>query len=60
VTFKVYDAMGRLVATLIHNGRKEADIHQVRFDASNLPGGIYLVALRTGESFGTEKMLLIR
>ena len=59
VRLVVYDILGQEVETLIP-GRQEAGLHSVRFDASNLPSGIYIYNLIAGKSSMSKKMLLIR
>ncbi len=60
VTLKVYDILGREVATLIDNQRMNAGSHQSRFDASALASGIYLYKLQAGSFIQTRKMMLIK
>lgn len=59
VALKIYDVAGREVATLI-NARKEAGIHQIRFEANQLATGIYFYRLTAGSFSATRKMLVIR
>lgn len=59
VTLKVYDMLGNQVAALI-NERKEAGNYTVTFDASNLPSGIYVYHLESGEYRATKKLLLVK
>ncbi|RJP82269.1 MAG: T9SS C-terminal target domain-containing protein, partial [Candidatus Zixiibacteriota bacterium] len=59
VSIRVYDTAGREVRTLV-GGWREAGAHQVRFDASGLPSGIYFVRLQTGEYTGVEKLVLLK
>jgi len=66
VTLKVYDILGREVATLV-NEEKPAGEYEVQFNASchsgevrNLPSGIYFYHLRAGDYTETKKMVLIR
>jgi hypothetical protein len=63
VTLKVYDALGREVATLV-NGARNAGLHTVEWHAGSVPSGIYLyrlVARGAAHSFTDQKkMLLIR
>ena len=67
VTLKVYDVLGREVATLV-NEQNEAGIHQVDFNASNLNSGVYFYTIESsnpsvssGQSFvETKKMILIK
>ena len=60
VTLKVYDALGREVATLYDQKSANAGIHQVSFDASNLSGGIYFYRMQAGSFVQTKKMALIK
>ncbi|MDA0874787.1 MAG: T9SS type A sorting domain-containing protein [Bacteroidetes bacterium] len=47
VTLRIYDALGREVATLI-DGMLEAGSHGVTFDAPGLPSGVYYARLQAG------------
>jgi subtilisin family serine protease len=58
-TFKVYDLLGREVATLVDE-YKPAGRYEVEFDASNLSSGVYLYRLQAGEQYFTKKMTLIK
>jgi hypothetical protein len=40
----VYDMLGREVSALL-NDRKEGGVHEVKFDGSNLAGGVYFYRL---------------
>jgi len=59
VDLKVYDISGRLVTTLV-DGWREAGMHEVIFDGSDLPTGIYLVRLRAGDFAAVQKMALLK
>ncbi len=59
VTLKVYDVLGREVATLV-NGYRSAGSYTVTFDASRLPSGVYFYRLIAGSYSATKKMLMIR
>jgi Secretion system C-terminal sorting domain len=59
VTLKVYDIIGREVATLV-DGLKDAGSHDVKFDASNLPSGVYLYRITAGTYIETKKLVLIK
>ena len=56
VNLQVIDVLGRSVGTLV-NGLVNAGIHDVQFDASGLPSGVYLIRLRAGSTTMTRKML---
>ncbi|MGA9293137.1 MAG: T9SS type A sorting domain-containing protein [Ignavibacteriaceae bacterium] len=55
----VYDLLGRDIMTLINNELK-AGYHEVNFDAHNLPSGIYLYKIQSGEFTQTKKMILMK
>jgi hypothetical protein len=59
VTLKVYDLLGREVATLV-NERKGTGTYSVEFDASNLASGIYLYQLRTDRFTQTRTLMVLR
>ena len=59
VTLKVYDMLGREVATLV-NEDKSVGIYTVNFDGSNLSSGIYFYQLKSGSFFETKKLILLR
>ena len=59
VTLKVYDVLGKEVATLV-NEEKPAGNYEVEFDASNLASGVYYYQLRAGEFLFSKKMLLLK
>jgi hypothetical protein len=59
VSLSVYDISGRLVASLV-NGWRDAGEHEVTFDGSDLPSGIYLARLTTGDFQQTKKLVLVK
>ena len=67
VTLKVFDILGREVATLV-NERKTAGSYEVRFDGSRLASGVYFYQLKARQGEGgqaetfveTRKLLLLR
>ena len=59
VTLKVYDNLGREVATLI-NEEKPSGEYEVEFDGSALTSGIYFYQLKAGEFVDTKKMILLK
>ena len=44
VSLTVYDILGREVSVLV-NERRDAGVHEVKFDGSNLPSGVYFYRL---------------
>jgi hypothetical protein len=58
-TLKIYDILGREVATLVDEFR-EAGRYEVNFDASRLASGVYIYRLSAGSFVESNKMLLIK
>jgi hypothetical protein len=65
ITLKVYDFLGREVATLV-NEEKQPGVYEVEFsagsfgDAGNLSSGTYFYKLSAGSFVQTKKMILIK
>jgi len=59
VTLKVYDILGRGVATLVDE-YKPAGNYEVKFNGSKLASGVYLYTLKSGIFSETKKMLLMK
>jgi len=60
VTLKIYNALGENVVTLLNNTTQEAGIHNISFDASNLPSGVYMYSIQAGNNIQSKKMLLMK
>jgi len=56
----VYNVFGRKVAELVKSGNHAKGIHYVKFEAADLPEGVYFYILRAGDYFETKKMLIIK
>ncbi len=59
VTIKVYDLIGREVATLVKQ-EQPAGAYKVKFNAVNLPSGIYIYQLQANNYVATKKMTLLK
>jgi len=59
VTLKVYDILGREVATLV-NGMESPGYKEVNFNANKLPSGIYFYRLTAGTFTETRKLVLMK
>ena len=59
VSLKVYDVLGREVATLV-NEVKPAGAYTVPFNASSLASGVYFYKLQAGSFVQTKKMMLVK
>jgi hypothetical protein len=59
VTLKIFDVLGREVATLVNEERR-AGIYRVTWDASRLPSGVYFYRIRAGDYVETKKMVFAK
>ena len=59
VTLKVYDVLGKEVATLV-NTTREAGSYDVNFDASSLSSGLYIYTIQAGSFSESKKMMLLK
>jgi Tol biopolymer transport system component len=59
VALKVFDVLGREVATLVDEVR-QAGAHTVRWDASSLPSGVYYYRLQAGAFTQSRKMVFLK
>lgn len=58
-TIKVYDLLGREVASLLNNPLPAGN-YEIEFDASNLPSGVYFYKFSAGGFSETKKMMLMK
>ena len=59
VNLKVYDVMGKEVATLVNEARP-AGSYEVEFDGNALASGIYYYQIKAGNFLEIKKMLLLK
>jgi N-acetyl-anhydromuramyl-L-alanine amidase AmpD len=59
VSLKVYDVLGREVATLV-NEQKSSGTYEINFNANKLGSGIYFYTLRSGKFSATRKMIVLK
>ncbi len=59
VTLKIYDILGREVATLV-NEEEAPGNYEIKFDGSNLSSGAYFYRLRTGNYSESKKLILMK
>jgi serine protease AprX len=59
VVVEVYSVDGRKLSTLVSE-KKLAGSHQVEFDGSKLPGGIYIYRVKANNEVNTNRMILNR
>ncbi len=59
VTIRVYDVLGRVVATLV-DGEESAGYHEVSFDGSSFASGVYFYKMNAGNFSSVKKFLLLK
>jgi hypothetical protein len=59
VTLKVFDVLGKEVATLV-NEKQSPGTYQVEFVGSNLPSGVYFYRIIAGDFTDTKGMILLK
>lgn len=59
ITIDIFDLTGAKVAT-VYNGRMEAGIHSMTYDASDLASGTYVYQLTTNDLTVSRKMTLVK
>ncbi|MFZ1518072.1 MAG: T9SS type A sorting domain-containing protein [Ignavibacteriaceae bacterium] len=59
VVLKIYDVLGREVATLLNDDRAAGN-YEVNFDASKLASGLYVYTINAGDFTSTKKMMLMK
>jgi hypothetical protein len=55
----IFNPIGERVARLI-NENLSAGSHQVKWNAANLPSGVYIGSLKTDESVFNQKLILLK
>ena len=58
VNLSVYDLLGRRIATLV-DGVQTLGTHEVVFDASHLPSGVYILRFTAGGQIATTKVTVV-
>jgi hypothetical protein len=59
VSLTVYDILGRKVSVLVDE-RRDAGVHEVRWDGSHHGSGVYFYRLQAGDFTRTKRFLLLR
>lgn len=59
VTLKVYNILGKEIATLV-NEEKSAGNYSVKFNAKDIPSGLYLYTLTAGSYTETKKLVVLK
>ena len=59
MSLRIFDITGRVVETLI-NGEIPVGNHEITWNASRQPSGVYIVQLSNGKSVQTQKLILLK
>jgi hypothetical protein len=59
VRLSVYDILGREVSVLVKE-RRDAGVHEVKFDGSNLASAVYVYRLQSGDFVQSKRLVLLR
>ncbi len=59
VQLKVYDILGKEVATIVNKNQKPGK-YEIEFNAALLSSGTYFYQLKAGSYTNTRKMILLR
>jgi hypothetical protein len=59
VTLNVFTVLGQLVKTLVSE-HQAAGYYQVKFDATDLPSGMYFYRITSGDFVTAKKLILLR
>jgi hypothetical protein len=59
VSLKIYDVLGREVATLV-DGEKKPGVYEMTFTASRLSSGVYYYRLSAGSYTEVKRMMVVR
>jgi hypothetical protein len=59
VTIKVFDLLGKEIATLMNNFLRAGN-HSLFFEASSLASGVYFYQMKTSKFTDSKKMVLIK
>ncbi len=59
VVIDIYNILGQKIRTLVNEEQKCGN-YTIKFDASNLPSGVYLYKIIAGQNIETKKMVLLK
>lgn len=60
VTIKIYDLLGREVATLVNNELKKAGRYELNWNAGNYASGVFFYRIEAGSYVNSKKMVLVK
>ena len=60
VSLKVYNSLGKEIATLVNNSLGTAGLNRVTFDGANFASGVYFYKISAGDFSEIRKMMLVK
>jgi hypothetical protein len=60
IHLSIFDVMGKEISILIDDKDKARGLHQIKWDASNFPSGLYFVMIQAGSLMESKKIILIK
>lgn len=60
VTIHIYNALGARVGTLVDADNVSAGRHEITWNASSMPSGVYFVRMQAGDQTFTQKLVLLK
>ena len=60
VRLKIYDILGNEIETLIDEEKSAAGVYRIKFNASDLSGGIYFYVFQAGNFVKSKRMILLK
>ncbi len=59
VRLEIFNSIGQIVATMIE-GQQAPGVHNVSFDGSDLPSGVYIYRIRAGDQEASRQMVILK
>jgi hypothetical protein len=59
VRLGIFDMLGREVSVLV-NEKRDAGVHEVKFDGGGLSSGVYFYRLNAGDFTKTKRLMLLK
>ncbi|MBI5404465.1 MAG: choice-of-anchor D domain-containing protein [Ignavibacteriae bacterium] len=60
VTLKIFDILGKEIATPIDNEKHTAGTYEISWDASKYPSGVYFYKMKAGDFSAVKRMVLVK
>jgi len=60
VKLVIYNALGRMVSTLVSSQSMDAGYHETKWNAQRYSSGVYFVHMQAGSFTSTKKLMLLK